>query len=119
VAGVDFDGALAHFQQAIASPDPGVAAEAPMRLGEAHRAHGDSQAARDVLEEAIATGHPDWAPRAMMMLGNILEYQFRDYDGARAMFQAAIATGHPQSGPEAMFLLGHLLERTGDEDSNR
>jgi TolA-binding protein len=112
----DYDGALPHYQQAIASPDPGVAAEALTGLGEAHRAHGDYQAARDVLEECIATGHPDWAPRAMMMLGNMLEYQLRDYDGARAMFQAAIGTGHPESGPEAMFMLGHLLQRTGDDD---
>ncbi len=112
----DYEGALPHYQQAIASPDPGVAAEALAGLGEAHRAHGDYRAARDVLEECIATGHPDWAPRAMMMLGNMLEYQLRDYDGARAMFQAAISTGHPQAGPEAMFLLGHLLQRTGDDD---
>jgi tetratricopeptide (TPR) repeat protein len=112
----DYDGALPHYQQAIASPDPGVAAEALTELGQAHRAHGDYQAARDVLEACIATGHPDWAPRAMIMLGGMLEYQFRDYDGARAMFQAAIGTGHPESGPEAMFLLGHLLQRTGDDD---
>ena len=92
----DYEGSLPHYQQAIASPDPGVAAEALTGLGEAHRAHGDYQAARDVLEECIATGHPDWAPRAMMMLGNMLEYQLRDYDGARAMFQAAISTGHPR-----------------------
>jgi TPR repeat protein len=112
----DFEGSLPHYQQAITSPDPGVAAGALTGLGQAHRAHGDYQAARDVLEEAIASGHPDWAPRAMMTLGGMLEYQLRDYDGARALFQAAIATGHPQSGPEAMFLLGHLLQRTGDDD---
>jgi tetratricopeptide (TPR) repeat protein len=112
----DYDGACRTYQQAIASPDPGVAAEALTGLGEAHRAHGDYQAARDVLEECIATRHPDWAPRAMMVLGNMLEYQLRDYDGARAMFQAAIGTGHPEFGPEAMFMLGHLLQRTGDYD---
>jgi tetratricopeptide (TPR) repeat protein len=112
----DFDGALAHYQQAIASPDPGVAAEALTGLGEAHLAHGDYQAARGVWQEAIATGHRDWAPRAMMMLGSMLEYQLGDYDAARAMFQAAIATGHPQSGPKAMFQLAHLLQRTGDDD---
>jgi TolA-binding protein len=112
----DYEGALPLYQQAIASPDPGVAAEALTGLSQAHRAHGDYQAARDVLEQAIATGHPDWAPQAMMMLGGMLEYQLRDYDGARAMFQAAIGTGHPESGPEAMFLLGHLLQRTGDDD---
>jgi tetratricopeptide (TPR) repeat protein len=100
----DYEGALLHYQQAITSPDPGVAAEALTGLGEAHRAHSDYQAARQVLEECIATGHQDWAPRAMTMLGNMLEYQLRDYDGARAMFQAAIGTGHPESGPEAMFL---------------
>ncbi|HCU97210.1 MAG TPA: hypothetical protein DHU96_32665 [Actinobacteria bacterium] len=112
----DYDGALPHYRQAIASPDPGVAAEALTGLGEAHRAHCDYQAAREVWEECIATGHPDWAPRAMMMLGNMLEYQLRDYDGARAMFGAAIGTGHPESGPEAMFLLARLLERTGDDE---
>jgi tetratricopeptide (TPR) repeat protein len=109
----DYGGALPLYQQAIASPDPGVAAEALTGLGQAHRAHGDYQAARGVLEDCIAAGHPDWAPQAMMMLGGMLEYQLRDYEGARAMFQAAIGTGHPESGPEAMFLLGHLLQRTG------
>jgi tetratricopeptide (TPR) repeat protein len=112
----DYDGSLPHYQQAIASPNPDVAAEALTGLGEAHCVHGDYHAARDVLEEAIATGHPDSAPQAMMMLGNMLEYQLRDYDGARAMFQEAIGTGHPEAGPEAMFLLGHLLQRTGDDD---
>ena len=34
----------------------------------------------------------------MMMLGNMLEYQLRDYDGARASFQAVIGTGHPEAG---------------------
>ena len=54
----DYEGALPLYQQAIASPDPGVAAEALTGLGEAHRAHGDYQAARDVpgpqLAEMIA-----------------------------------------------------------------
>lgn len=111
----DYDGALPHYQQAIASPDPGIAAEALRGLGEAHLAHGDYLAARGVWEECIATGHPDWVPQAMIMLGNMLEYQLRDYDGARAIFQAAIDTGHPQFGPQGMFQLAHLLERTGDD----
>jgi len=112
----DFDGALTHYRQAIASPDPSVAAAALTGLGQAHLAHGDYQTAREILLEAIDTGHRDWAPRAMMMLGSMLVHQLGDYDGARAMFQAAIATGHPQSGPEAMFQLAHLLQRTGDDD---
>jgi hypothetical protein len=33
----DYDGALPRYQQAIASPDPGVAAEALTGLGQAHR----------------------------------------------------------------------------------
>jgi TolA-binding protein len=112
----DYAGALPLYQEAIASPDPGVAAEALTGLGEAHLAHGHYQDARAVLEEAVATGHPDRGPRAMMMLGGMLEYQLRDYDGARAMFQAAISTGHPEAGPDAMFLLARLLQRTGDDD---
>lgn len=102
----DYDGAVPHFHQAITSPDPDVAAEALTGLGRAHRAHGDYQAARDVLEEAIATGHPDWAPRAMMMLGGMLEYQLRGFRHAQPHGGSARSLGtdrepsrHRTSGP--------------------
>ena len=98
----DYDGALPLYQQAIASPDPGVAAEALTGLGQAHRAHGYYQAARDVLEEAIATGHPDWAPQAMIML----EYQLCDYDEAQVVFH--------RWAPYALVVIGRVLKDRGD-----
>ena len=48
----DYDGALPHYRQAIASPDPGVAAEALTGLGEAHRAHGELRIRNDVYERS-------------------------------------------------------------------
>jgi tetratricopeptide (TPR) repeat protein len=103
-------------QRAVASADPEISAEALTGLAQAHRAGGDYQAARAALEQCIATGHANWAPQAMMMLGNMLEYQLGDYDGARAMIQAAIGSGHPEFAPGATLMLGGLLQRTGDDN---
>jgi TolA-binding protein len=112
----DYEGALALYQQAVASPEPGIAAEALAEMGDALREHGDYQAARAAWERCIATGNPDWAPHAMAMLASMLEHKLGDRDGGLAMFQAAFDTGHPEVAPEAMFWIGLLLERAGDGD---
>jgi tetratricopeptide (TPR) repeat protein len=112
----DYEGALALYQQAVASPEPGIAAEALAEMGDALRGHGDYQAARAAWEQCIATGNPDWAPHAMAMLASMLERKLGDRDGAVAMFQAAFDTGHPEVAPRAMLWIGLLLERTGDGD---
>jgi tetratricopeptide (TPR) repeat protein len=112
----DYEGALALYRQAAASPDPGVAAGALAALGDALRDHGDYQGARTAWEQCIAIGDPDGTPRAMTGLAGILQHQLGDRDGARAMFQAAFDTGHPEHAAPAMLLLGILLERSGDGD---
>jgi tetratricopeptide (TPR) repeat protein len=112
----DYEGALALYQQAVTSPEPGIAAEALAEMGDALREHGDYQAARAAWEQCIATGNLDWAPHAMAMLASMLEHKLGDRDGALAMFQAAFDTGHPEVAPEAMFWIGLLLERAGDGD---
>jgi tetratricopeptide (TPR) repeat protein len=115
----DYEGAVALYQQAVASPEPGIAAEALAEIGDALREHGDYQAARAAWEQCIATGNPDWAPHAMAMLASMLESKLGDRDGAVAMFRAAFDSGHPEVAPEAMFWIGLLLERTGDDDGAR
>lgn len=111
----DYEGAMALYQQAVSSPEPGIAAEALTALGEALRDHGDYQAARATWEQCIATGNPDWAPHAMAMLGSMLE-RLGDHDGAQAMLRAAFDTGHPDVAPRAMLWAGLFLERAGDDD---
>src|SRR5262245_40408397 len=78
----DYDGAMALYQQAVTSPEPGIAAEALTQLGDALRDHGDYQAARAAWEQCIATGNPAWAPDAMAMLASMLESKLGDRDGA-------------------------------------
>jgi len=113
----DFDGAIALYQQGIASPDADIAAEALTGLGEVHlsRSGREIRAARDAWEQCIATGNPDWAPHAMASLAGMLERD-GNRDGALAMFQAAFDTGHPEVAPRAMLWKGILLERAGDDD---
>lgn len=113
----DSDGALALYRQGIADPDPDIAAEALTGLGELHqlRSRRELRAARDAWDQCIATGNPDWAPRAMASLAATLERE-GDRDGALEMFQAALDTGHLEVAPRAMLWKGFLLERAGDDD---
>jgi hypothetical protein len=112
----DLDGAIALYQQGVASPEADIAAEALTGLGDIHlsRSGRELRAARDAWEQCIATGNPDWAPHAMASLAAMLERD-GNRDGALAMFQAAFNTGHPEVAPRAMLWKGILLERTGDD----
>jgi tetratricopeptide (TPR) repeat protein len=112
----DYDGAMALYHQAVASPEPEIAAEALTELGETLRDQGDYPAARAAWEQCIATGNPDWAPHAMAMLGSMLHSRLGDRDGALAMLQAAFDSGHPDVAPRAMLWAGLFLERAGDDD---
>jgi hypothetical protein len=74
---------------------------------------GDRQAARAGFEEAIATGHLDITPIAMLALGEILLEQ-DDHDSASSVLREAIASEHPDAAPRAMVALGQLLSKRGD-----
>ena len=62
---------------------------------------GDLGQARHWYQQAIGTGHPDQAPRAMVNLGDLEEKQ-GDLGQARHWYQQAIGTGHPDEAPRAM-----------------
>src|SRR5262249_3735048 len=111
-----YEGAMALYQQAVTSPEPGIAAEGLTQLGDAVRDHGDYQAARAAWERRFASGNPDWALHAMAMLDSMLEGELVDRDGALAMLRLAFDTGHPEVAPRAMLWAGIVLERAGDDD---
>ncbi len=111
----DYDGALVLLERAIGSADPDVSAAALARLGQTHLAYGDYGAARAAFGRCIATGHPDWAPQAMLMLAGLLIHQVGDRDAARDMLNTAIGTGHPIHARAALSGLGHLLHQAGDD----
>src|SRR5206468_11375875 len=64
--------ARACLRRAIGSGDPDVAAEGMVDLGCLLCSAGDMTGGRAAFQDAIATGHPTWAPEAMMGLAHWL-----------------------------------------------
>jgi tetratricopeptide (TPR) repeat protein len=87
-------------------------------LGLLEQENGDLDQARHWFTEAIATEHPDQAPKAMVNLG-ALEQEHGDLDQARHWYIQAIAAGHPDQTPHAMVNLGLLEEQQGRADDAR
>jgi len=68
---------------------------------------GEVDGARAAYQQAIDSGHADWAPRAAYHLGVLLTGQ-DEVDGARAALQQAIDSAHPEPAPTAKHLLDEL-----------
>jgi TolA-binding protein len=64
---------------------------------------------RSAFEQVITSGHPDWAPVAMVSLARLLEKQ-GDMAGAQNVYQQAIESGHPDSAERASVFLGGMLQ---------
>ena len=75
--------------------------------------HAEWASSRYWWQQAIAAGHPDQAPRAMVNLG-LLDALQGDLGQARHWYQQAIATGHPDQAPRAMVNLGDLEDGQDD-----
>ncbi|MFC5822280.1 trypsin-like peptidase domain-containing protein [Nonomuraea insulae] len=75
---------------------------------------GQAPRSRTLLEEVVAEGHPDHAPRAADLLGDLLA-GLGDTVGAQAAYRNAIGSGHDYWAPMAKLdlaaLLGQLDER--------
>ena len=80
--------------------------------------HSEWADSRQWYERAVATGHPDAAPKAMGRLG-ILERELGNPDQARHWFMQAIATGHPEAAPKAMGNLALMERELGNPDQAR
>jgi tetratricopeptide (TPR) repeat protein len=87
-------------------------------LGILLKEQGDTEGAREAYQEAIDSGHPDAASKAMNNLGVLLEEQ-GDIEGARAAYQRAIDSGHTDRAPMAVVNLGVLLGKQGDDEGAR
>jgi tetratricopeptide (TPR) repeat protein len=105
--------AIAVLEEAIESADPDVAAEALVELGHLLLSRRDPEAL-PVFERAIATGHREFAPAAMIGAGLVRDKVLGDYQGALAAFRQAAGSGTPQWAASALIDLGDLLDRHGE-----
>lgn len=106
----DQDAAVAVYRQAIGSGDPDVATEAKYELAQQTR-YQDEESARELLEQVIATGHPEWAGAAMVGLAQL---RAGDLDVVEALYRQAVAAGNDDWSGRAAMALARLLERRGD-----
>ncbi len=70
---------------------------------------GDLPGARAAYQQAIGSGHIEWAPKAAINLGTLLAQQ-EDVTGARIAYQQAIGSGHIEWAPKAAINLKTLLD---------
>ena len=74
---------------------------------------GDAAGARAAYQQAIDSGHADWAPPAALSLGRSARRSRVTWPGARAAYQQAIDSGHADWRPRPRSSLGTLLGRAG------
>ena len=88
------------------------ALEAGVRLAGLLAAENESSRnrAQRLYQEAINSGHQDFAPAAAFGLGILLE-ETNDSSGAQEAYEQALEYGHPEFAPWAAFNLGNLFER--------
>jgi tetratricopeptide (TPR) repeat protein len=87
------------------SAAPGRRIRAPnawFNLGTLYQQHGSAEDAIAAFREAVASQHPEFAPKAAVNLGFVLYNDLGDISGATAAFETAIASGHPQQAPLAL-----------------
>ena len=83
-----------------------MAAQAQVKHGHLlMRSYGDYASARTSYEEAIESGHPAWAPTAMVALARLMEKQ-GDTAGAQDAYHRAIESGNPDAAAQASVFLG-------------
>jgi tetratricopeptide (TPR) repeat protein len=69
--------------------------------------------ARTSYQAALSSGHPDYAPRAVLGLGYILREE-GNLQGAKSAYQYAIDSGHPNHAPAAALELSYIFKIEGD-----
>jgi tetratricopeptide (TPR) repeat protein len=109
----DEEAALAVLEQAAASADADLSAEAMYEIAFMHVSHRDADAAGAMFERIIGTRHPRWAAAAMVGLAGVLTRR-GDLEGAEALYREAIEAGDAGWAAEASYVLGELLEGHGD-----
>jgi tetratricopeptide (TPR) repeat protein len=95
--------------QSVAPTAPAAA----FNLGVLQEERGNPEAAATAYQQAIDTGHPEYAPKAAFYLG-LLHHDQGDPAAAATVWKLAIETGHPDHAPRAAFNLGLLHQKQGD-----
>ena len=109
----DEEAALGVYEQAAASGDADLSAEAMYEIAFMRWRQRDMAAARAMFERVIDTRHPVWAAAAMVGLAGALMRR-DDPEGAEALYREAIEAGDADWSAHASCLLGDLLEGKGD-----
>jgi tetratricopeptide (TPR) repeat protein len=109
----DEEAAPAVLEQAAASADADLSAEATYEIAFMHVSQRDAAAAGAMFERVIGTRHPLWAAAAMVGLAGVLT-RGDDPEGAEALYREAIEAGDAGWAAEASYLLGDVLESKGD-----
>jgi len=104
----DEEAALVACQQAAASEDQDLSAEAWYQIALVQVARRGAAAARAGFERVIDTGHPVWAAAAMVGLA-----RGAAPPEARSLYRRAIEEGDAGWSAHASWLLANLLERQG------
>src|SRR5262249_39803912 len=98
----------------IASTGSGGVVDEPARTFCARGAQSDEEedyvGAAAASQQAIATGHPEYAPLAAACLGIVRHMRLNDSGAAEVAYQIAINSGHPEWAPRASNSLGALRE---------
>jgi tetratricopeptide (TPR) repeat protein len=101
-------GDYAHARRLLRSLDVAtIPAEIMLRIAADAYYAGQTTAARTWFAKAVASGHADFAPRAMVGLGILEDGQGR-IEEARTWFAKAVASGRADAVPKAMAGLGVL-----------
>lgn len=78
----------------------------------------DRDAAQAAYRRVLATGDPEYAPRAAYNLGLLLQ-DAEDMDGARAAFESLAILGNPGLTARAAFALGNMSVQAGNAEAAR
>jgi TolA-binding protein len=109
----DLEAAERIFAEVVALGDTPARAQAAMGLAAVRYDLGDVPGAREADRVAIASEHPEYAPRAACHLAMCAEHDGAA-DEARAAWQRVLGFGNPAYLPAAHYSLGNVAEQAGD-----
>jgi tetratricopeptide (TPR) repeat protein len=88
---------------------------AALRYANSLEAQGKREAALELYQEVVDSGHPDAAPKAGYILGH-LRKRMQDLPRAVAALQQVVDSDSPEWAPEAAYSLAGVLEEMGSYD---
>jgi tetratricopeptide (TPR) repeat protein len=114
----DLPGAIKAYESALEAPDPKLAAQAALNLGNLYAQHGQPFQlywAKALLQRVMAVDDTELVGMAAVGLGWVMAKLDERY-GALATWQQAIEAGHPDDVNAARFQMGTHLSLWGRSD---